>query len=554
MIVYLFPLILVGGAVLALGALSHTRSASEMRNIYLVWTIVVAIIAFTEALIHMTDDLGTMYVLNDIQYTANVAIGPVLLIGSMYYVGKSYLLRRRNIALLFVVPAITLTAVLTNDVHHLYYISTAVRAEDSLFMFETGWGPLWFLHIGYNLVLISCSVAIMFLHWRRSEGFLRKDARRLTEAMSFPILFNFFLLSGSSVAAVYCATFGYALSAAWIFWVIFRYEVLDITPIAHEVLMGNMTDPAIIVDISQNVIGMNASASRMAMSAEFRGAPLRNVLPFIPSDALGEMKEGGSGTFEVSIQGDSNLEFELQVTRMVDHRSDLIGHLVILRDVTERNRITRELEAANARLNLLNSTNRHDIQNQVTAAWGFSSLLRSMDLPPKAMGHVSRIDGSMRAINDMINFTKDYQDLGTRAPDWVSLGEALGKAGERVHLEGIELRGEVDDLHVFADPLFERVLLNLMENSIRHGGEVTRLSLRPEFESGSMRLIYEDDGKGIVPEDKHRIFDPGFGRNTGMGLYACKQILNLTDIGIVENGEEGARFEMTFRPGTWERT
>ena len=42
-----------------------------------------------------------------------------------------------------------------------------------------------------------------------------------------------------------------------------------------------------------------------------------------------------------------------------------------------------------------------------------------MDLPSRAMDHVSRIDGSMRAIKDMINFTKDYQELGARTPDWV---------------------------------------------------------------------------------------------------------------------------------------
>ena len=59
-------------------------------------------------------------------------------------------------------------------------------------------------------------------------------------------------------------------------------------------------------------------------------------------------------------------------------------------------------------------------------------------------------------------------------------------------------------------------------------------------------LVYEDNGVGIPDDEKAKIFERGYGKNTGLGLYLVQEILSLTDIAIRETGEpgHGARFEM----------
>ena len=66
-------------------------------------------------------------------------------------------------------------------------------------------------------------------------------------------------------------------------------------------------------------------------------------------------------------------------------------------------------------------------------------------------------------------------------------------------------------------------------------------------------IIFQDDGVGVRKDLKERIFEMGFGSNSGMGLYISREILKMTGITIAETGEEGkgARFEMVIPSGNW---
>ncbi len=66
-------------------------------------------------------------------------------------------------------------------------------------------------------------------------------------------------------------------------------------------------------------------------------------------------------------------------------------------------------------------------------------------------------------------------------------------------------------------------------------------------------LVCEDDGDGVPAEEKEKIFERGFGKNTGLGLSLSREILSITGITISETGEpgKGARFEMTVPKAAW---
>jgi signal transduction histidine kinase len=65
---------------------------------------------------------------------------------------------------------------------------------------------------------------------------------------------------------------------------------------------------------------------------------------------------------------------------------------------------------------------------------------------------------------------------------------------------------------------------------------------RPE----GLILRIRDDGIGIAPDRKEKIFEKGFGENTGLGLFLVREILSITGISIAENGEpgNGAQFDL----------
>jgi signal transduction histidine kinase len=118
------------------------------------------------------------------------------------------------------------------------------------------------------------------------------------------------------------------------------------------------------------------------------------------------------------------------------------------------------------------------------------------------------------------------------------------RASVGLDLNGLDVFTDGHNWEVFADPMFEKVFFNLLDNSLRHGGQVTRLSLETEERNGHLSLIYSDDGNGIPMEDKQRIFEMGFGKHTGLGLFLVKAILEITQCNIEEVGgdNDGARF------------
>ena len=100
---------------------------------------------------------------------------------------------------------------------------------------------------------------------------------------------------------------------------------------------------------------------------------------------------------------------------------------------------------------------------------------------------------------------------------------------------------------IFADQMLVKVMYNLVENSIRHGGGVTEIRISYVDEQSLLRIIYEDNGSGISADEKEKVFKRGYGKNTGLGLFLIREILSITDITIKETGTpgKGVRFEMT---------
>jgi len=106
---------------------------------------------------------------------------------------------------------------------------------------------------------------------------------------------------------------------------------------------------------------------------------------------------------------------------------------------------------------------------------------------------------------------------------------------------------------VFADPLVVKVFYNLMDNAALYGGKITFIRFSVEDDGDDHVIVCEDDGDGIIAQEKEKIFERGFGKNTGLGLALSREILSITGITIKETGVpgKGARFEITVPKDTW---
>jgi signal transduction histidine kinase len=133
------------------------------------------------------------------------------------------------------------------------------------------------------------------------------------------------------------------------------------------------------------------------------------------------------------------------------------------------------------------------------------------------------------------------------------LGDVLEKAKAAMTSQTIGYNFQTMGLRVYSDLMLERMFFNLMENSQRHGRNVNNIWVDVHERGTSKIIVYRDDGIGISQEDKGKIFNMGFGSNTGLGLYAAREILGITGMAITENGAEGkgVRFEIEVPRGGW---
>ncbi|OPY34265.1 MAG: sensory histidine kinase AtoS [Methanomassiliicoccales archaeon PtaU1.Bin124] len=210
------------------------------------------------------------------------------------------------------------------------------------------------------------------------------------------------------------------------------------------------------------------------------------------------------------------------------------------------------LRTANRKLNLLNTITRHDLRNQLMILQGNVTILREMLKGEEQLNCLKRMDKTLSNIEHHIEFTKLYDNLGSERPRWHDLSQLSRRVLRSAKTEGVSLQIDIDGLEVYADPMLEKVLHNLADNSIRHGGNVSRIKLHWYQEGKDAVIVYEDNGRGIPAEYREHLFEKGKGHNTGLGLFLSREILSITGIGIDEAGDEkGARFRMKIPEGSF---
>ncbi|MGB7993129.1 hybrid sensor histidine kinase/response regulator [Methanoregula sp.] len=218
----------------------------------------------------------------------------------------------------------------------------------------------------------------------------------------------------------------------------------------------------------------------------------------------------------------------------------------LIAKVSANRRIQDKIAFFNKKLNLVGSVTRHDILNQLTAVSGYTELLEMTVEDPQMRLYIEKERFAIDKIRRLLQFSKDYQNMGTEPPVWQTISSVIRRAEDLISLKGISIKDTSGTASVLADPAVEKVVAQLLDNAIRHGQTVSSISISTHEETGGAVLVIEDNGVGVPDADKERIFERGFGKYTGWGLFLAREILAITDITITETGVpgKGACFEI----------
>ena len=245
------------------------------------------------------------------------------------------------------------------------------------------------------------------------------------------------------------------------------------------------------------------------------------------------------------------------VHEVIKHRIGEDGRSIIeasIFDITRRREMEEALSWSNEKLNLLQSVTRHDIFNQLNILSAYTELMKDKITDPQASEYCAGLEATIERIHRIAAFTQDYQKIGVHGPAWQDLRSVINRGFDTRNPEGITLENEMPEYELYADPLLEKVIYNLVDNSCKYGGNaVSRFHISCREKDGDLLILIEDDGEGIDPTLQPHLFEYGFGRGTGLGLFLISEILSITDIGISASPGTlgGACFEIRVPEGGW---
>lgn len=342
--------ILVSASLVALLSLLLFIAIWEQRNLpgaaplaFLIIAVNWWVFAATMEDIMTTDALRIQWA--KLQYFA-IETAPVLwLLFALEYSRLTYRLParlRRNLAWLWVFPALIIVAVLTNEKHGLIW-SQIVRVGETL---RYDHGFFFWIAAAYNYILMTGGALILFWMIPRASHANAMQTAILVIGAILPfvanILYLFKLLPLSTGDLTPSALMFTCVLYAW---GIFRYRLFDLVPVARETLVDRLADGMLVMDNQERLLYVNpavqqlfklpekAQKSAFSLKSRFPGIDARQAFASYP-DFLQRIRNNQIGEIEISDRRGQPRYLKLNIDQLSAKDTQFAGKMVLLQDIT----------------------------------------------------------------------------------------------------------------------------------------------------------------------------------------------------------------------------
>ncbi|HDX8942124.1 TPA: two-component system sensor histidine kinase KdpD [Klebsiella oxytoca] len=208
----------------------------------------------------------------------------------------------------------------------------------------------------------------------------------------------------------------------------------------------------------------------------------------------------------------------------------------------------------------------HDLRTPLTVLFGQAEIL-TLELASEGSKHAPQANeirqhvlNTTRLVNNLLDMARIQSGGFNLHKEWLTLEEVVGSALRMLEpgLGGRHIQLDLPDplLLVHVDgPLFERVLINLLENAVKYTGPQAQIGIAAHVDPHHLLLEVWDNGPGIPPGQEQAIFDK-FARGNkesaipgvGLGLAICQAIVEVHGgtISAETRPQGGACFRVTL--------
>ena len=315
-------------------------------------------------------------------------------------------------------------------------------------------------------------------------------------------------------------TAAYLLPAVGVGIAVFGYDMFTSTPAAgtvgEQAIARETDDLVFVVDQHGRMVKVNRMAAKLldVTSREPLGGQFESCLD-VAIEELRRME-----TFELQTTV-GRRQFDPEVSTFTDQHGRLLGYIVSLHDVTER-------ELRKQRLEVLNRVLRHNLRNSVDVIKSNAEVLAQQRENGHPEAIIDSADGladvgeKARSIDRFVSreLREAEQDLIDVIPETIAEARRRADVAEAVSVtvDGPETARLVTDWEALT-----AALESAIENAIEHAEVAVEITV-DEYATG-YRVSVHDDGPGI-PDSELQTLDAGtetpLQHGTGLGLWQLK--------------------------------
>jgi signal transduction histidine kinase len=337
-------------------------------------------------------------------------------------------------------------------------------------------------------------------------------------------------------------------------------------------IIASLTAGLLVVGLEREIRIMNPAGRRMLDLPESEipdalahGGPQRREQPLF--DVVDECLSSGSPIVRRAVAlpdtGHGATHLGVTVSPLFDHDGGLHGAVCLFTDLTAVKDLEEQLRLKDslATVGELTAGIAHEFRNGLATIHGYSKLLALDALPPSYRPYVEGIRAEAESLGQVVtnflNFARPAQLTLTR----VDLRGICERAADEIRPDAIALGGAVDLVGDFATIDGDEVLLrqafsNLLRNALEAcagAPQPPHIVIRSDVDAAQKvsRLTVDDNGPGIAPAQRERVFRPFFTskRNgTGLGLALVQKIIVFHNgrIAVGSSPTGGASLQITL--------
>jgi diguanylate cyclase (GGDEF)-like protein/PAS domain S-box-containing protein len=247
--------------------------------------------------------------------------------------------RFRMIVVVFVIPAITLFLVATQEYHGFFYKSLSLAEVDGHYLVVIEKGPWYWVQIIYLFSFILMSFILQWRAWRREGGAYATDSFWILLGTLNLVPWILVYQLGFSPYNIDLGPFGIAVATFFIAIAVFRFGALGSEEVLLHSIFASIDDAVMVLDQEGKISEFNTAAQRIFpwLDAACVGKPVSN-----PNDAsLFNVAQNQKIEKMVELS-DSRRYYQGKFTQIYEGRSKL-GRIYVFRDTTESRLLMKRL-------------------------------------------------------------------------------------------------------------------------------------------------------------------------------------------------------------------